>query len=52
MRAWSAILAVAVFAIGAFAQGANAASGQAAHDADAAAKERRILAGMPPATYS
>ena len=43
MKTSAVMLAVAVFATGAFAQGASAASGRAAHDADAAAKERRVL---------
>ncbi len=46
LKTSAVMLAVAVFATGAFAQGASAASGRAAHDADAAAKERRILAGI------
>ena len=46
MKASAVMLAVAAFAVGAFTQGASAASGRAAHDADAVAKERRILASI------
>ena len=46
MKTSAAMLAVAVFAAGAFAQGVYAASVRTAHDADAAAKERRILASI------